>query len=95
MNPATNLMTALTRRNMQLLPVIVMIIIVMALLTDSFMSTQNVINLGNRVSINLIIAAGMTLLITAGGIDLSVGSTAGLSAMVAAIYFQRGRPWGL
>lgn len=85
-----NLQTVLWERNMQLLPVIILIVIAMTLLSDGFMTAQNIVNLANRVSINLIIAAGMTLLITSGGIDLSVGSTVGLSSVVAAIYFQNG-----
>jgi ribose/xylose/arabinose/galactoside ABC-type transport system permease subunit len=80
----------LSERNLQLLPAIIAIVVAMTLLTDSFFSTQNIINLANRVSINLIIAAGMTLLITSGGIDLSVGSIVGLSSSMAALYFQNG-----
>ncbi len=83
-------MNFLRHHHLQLLPIIVLLALAMTLLSDSFMSTQNMINLANRISINLIIAAGMTLLITSGGIDLSVGPTVGLSAMAAALYFQNG-----
>lgn len=80
----------LRNNHLQLLPVILLVVIAMTFLSDSFLTSQNIINLGNRVSINLIIAAGMTLLITSGGIDLSVGSTVGLSSVAAAVYFQNG-----
>lgn len=83
-------MNFLRNNHLQLLPIILLLVLIMTLLSDSFMNTQNMINLANRISINLIIAAGMTLLITSGGIDLSVGSTVGLSAMAAALYFQNG-----
>lgn len=90
MKPGFDSMNFLRNHHLQLLPIIVLLVLAMTLLSDSFMNTQNMINLANRISINLIIAAGMTLLITSGGIDLSVGSTVGLSAMAAALYFQNG-----
>lgn len=90
MSHAKPLSAILREHHLQLLPVILVIALAMTLMADSFMTSQNLINLGNRVAINLIIAAGMTLLITSGGIDLSVGSTVGLSAIAAAVYFQNG-----
>ncbi|ASJ75818.1 ABC transporter permease [Granulosicoccus antarcticus] len=90
MTPAFKLTSFLRNHHLQLLPIIVLLVLAMTVLSDSFMNTQNMINLANRISINLIIAAGMTLLITSGGIDLSVGSTVGLSAIAAALYFQNG-----
>ncbi|MEO9781230.1 MAG: ABC transporter permease [Sedimentitalea sp.] len=84
------LFDTIRERHLQLLPVIILIAVAMVFLSDGFTTQQNIVNLANRVAINLIIAAGMTLLITSGGIDLSAGSTVGLSAVAAAIYFQNG-----
>jgi simple sugar transport system permease protein len=41
----------------------------------------------------LIVAVGMTFVITTGGIDLSVGSTAAMANAVVAIELQQGIPW--
>jgi ribose/xylose/arabinose/galactoside ABC-type transport system permease subunit len=90
MTPRNSPIDFMRDHHLQLLPVVLIIMVVMTVLSDSFMTSQNMINLANRVSINLIIAAGMTLLITSEGIDLSVGSTVGLSAVGAALYFQNG-----
>jgi ribose transport system permease protein len=63
----------------------------MTLVTDHFFSWENLSNIGRQVSINAIIASGMTLVIITGGIDLSVGAvmtasmTAAAGAMLAGI----------
>jgi len=60
---------------------------VLSLLSDRFLTASNLINVARQVSINAIVAAGMTVVIITGGIDLSVGSTialAGCAALLAA-----------
>jgi len=60
---------------------------VLGLLSDRFLTTSNLINVARQVSINAIVAAGMTFVIITGGIDLSVGSTialAGCGALLVA-----------
>jgi ribose/xylose/arabinose/galactoside ABC-type transport system permease subunit len=60
---------------------------VLSLLSDRFLTASNLINVARQVSINAIVAAGMTIVIITGGIDLSVGSTialAGCAALMAA-----------
>jgi ribose transport system permease protein len=56
---------------------------VLSLLSDRFLTTSNLINVARQVSINAIVAAGMTLVIITGGIDLSVGSTIALAGCAA------------
>lgn len=53
-------------------------------LSDSFLTVTNLLNIARQVSINAIIAAGMTFVILAGGIDLSVGSVLAFSGAVMA-----------
>lgn len=55
------------------------------LLTDRFLSPINLNNILVQSSIMAVIAMGMTFVIIGGGFDLSVGSTAALSACVAAM----------
>jgi erythritol transport system permease protein len=45
-----------------------------------------------HVSVNAILAIGVTFVILTGGIDLSVGAIAGLASMVAGILLYRGLP---
>src|SRR5665647_547028 len=58
--------------------------VVLALMTDTFVSGPNLDSLGRQVSIFAIIAVGELLVILTAGIDLSVGSIVGLSGIVAA-----------
>lgn len=68
-----------------MLPVLIILCIGFELLTDRFMSWQNISIVAQQASINIVLAAGMTFVILTGGIDLSVGSILAASAMVAVI----------
>jgi len=54
-----------------------------AALSPAFLTTGNLTILVKHVAINAILALGMTFVILSGGIDLSVGSVAGLAGIVA------------
>lgn len=58
--------------------------LVLSLLSDRFLTVTNILNVLRQVSINAIIASGMTLVILTGGIDLSVGSVLALSGAAMA-----------
>jgi len=47
-----------------------------------FLQRSNLVNIASQITVIAIIAAGMTLVILAGGIDLSVGSLVALSAVI-------------
>lgn len=66
-----------------ILPILLAIIILFSLLTPNFLSAANLINVVRQASINIVLAAGMTFVILTGGIDLSVGSILGVTAVVA------------
>lgn len=59
------------------------VLLAFALLVPNFMSAANLILMAKHVTLNAFLAIGMTFVIITGGIDLSVGSTVGLSAMIA------------
>ena len=59
-------------------------------LSPEFLTTGNLSILVKHVAINAILAIGMTFVILSGGIDLSVGSIAGLCGMVAGYLLSRG-----
>ncbi len=50
----------------------------------NFLKLGNLLNIANQIAFIAIIAIGLTMVIIAGGIDLSVGSLVALSAVVAA-----------
>lgn len=64
------------------------LIVVFSLMSESFMTVDNVITMTKHVAINAVLALGMLLVILKGGIDLSVGSTVGLSGVVAGELLQ-------
>lgn len=59
-----------------------LLVIVFSWLTPEFLTTGNLTILIKHVAINAILAMGMTFVILSGGIDLSVGSVAGLAGMI-------------
>jgi len=58
--------------------------LVFALLSPSFLTVNNFVNVALQIAIYGILAVGMTLVILTGGIDLSIGSIVALSGVVAA-----------
>ncbi|HPT28966.1 MAG TPA: hypothetical protein PLZ95_21275, partial [Bryobacteraceae bacterium] len=54
-----------------------------AMMSPAFLTTGNLTILVKHVAINAILAVGMTFVILSGGIDLSVGSVAGLAGIIA------------
>ncbi len=71
---------------------LILIVVVFASLTPVFLTAPNLINILQQSSINAAIALGMTLVIISGGIDLSVGPTAALSAVISASLMVAGVP---
>ena len=61
-----------------------LLVVVVSILSPSFLTTKNIFNVLRQTSVNAIIAAGMTFVILTGGIDLSVGSILAISGAVCA-----------
>jgi rhamnose transport system permease protein len=83
---------SLHRRHLALLGVLVLLGGTMALLSEHFLSTANLLGMTRHLAEVGIIACGMTLIIMSGGIDLSVGSLLALSSIVLGYAWQ---DWGL
>ncbi|TFC90534.1 ABC transporter permease [Cryobacterium sinapicolor] len=60
---------------------LVVLCLALFIATPDFLTAQNLLNIGIQVSTVAVLAFGMTFVIVAGGIDLSVGAVAALSAM--------------
>jgi ribose transport system permease protein len=63
---------------------VLLLSIVLAVSSDAFLTASNVLNVLRQASLTFLIASGVTLVIIAGGIDLSIGANVGLSACIAA-----------
>jgi erythritol transport system permease protein len=70
--------------------VLILLLILFSLLAPSFLTANNLAILSKHVAISAILAIGMTFVILAGGIDLSVGSVAGLGGMIAGYVLTQG-----
>lgn len=77
--------------------VLLLIFISLSVLSpEAFLSTGNILNVLNQASITFIMAAGMTLVIILGGIDLSIGYVMSLSGIVVCQLIVNGKwPIGL
>ncbi len=72
----------LVRHETILAVLLVLALVASANLSDRFFTVDNLLNQGRMITEAGIIAVAMTFIIVSGGIDLSVGSTLGLSAIV-------------
>ena len=63
---------------------LILLVGVVTVLNPAFLEPANLMNLLRQISINGLIAFGMTFVILTGGIDLSVGSTLALTSALAA-----------
>lgn len=73
-----------------LIAVLIVVVVATALRTDSFATTTNLINVLRQVSVTAVIAAGLTLLMTAGGMDFSMGSNVSVTTAVGAQLLSHG-----
>ena len=69
---------------------LIALLILFSSLAPSFLTANNLAILAKHVAISAILAIGMTFVVLTGGIDLSVGSVAGLSGMVAGYLLTQG-----
>ena len=74
--------------------IIILIVLIFALwvMNDKFLSFTNVTNLMRQTAIIGVLAVGMTFVILAAGIDLSVGSVLALSSILASKLMVAGLP---
>ncbi|MCP2339465.1 ABC transporter permease/substrate-binding protein [Actinomadura rupiterrae] len=73
---------------------LVVLVVVLALMSGDFLTVTNLLNVGVQAAVTAILAFGVTFVIVTGGIDLSVGAVAALSAVVLAwTATDHGVPW--
>lgn len=74
---------------------LIVVVTVFSFLSEAFLTPANIVIVAKQVAINALLGIGMTFVILTGGIDLSVGSIAGLTAMIAGGLINEGLviPW--
>lgn len=78
--------TRLSSWGTRLAIVLVLIVVstILAILKPHFLATANLVNVVRQISINGILAVGVTFVLLTGGVDLSLGSLVALTGVVAA-----------
>jgi inositol transport system permease protein len=67
------------------------LMIALALARPNFLTLGNLINLVRQISINGILAVGVTYVLLTGGVDLSLGSLVALTGVIAAMFAHPGQ----
>lgn len=68
----------------------VVILIVFSIISPVFFTASNLIDLLKQISIVTILSFGMTIVITSGGIDLSVGAIVGIAGLALTTILENG-----
>ncbi len=68
-----------------LLGSLVAVLVIFSILDPRFMTVGNIINISRQMSINMIIAVGMTFCMISGGFDLGVGSVGAMAGCITGI----------
>ncbi|GIV53188.1 MAG: ribose import permease protein RbsC [Candidatus Kapaibacterium sp.] len=74
---------------------IILVAAIFAVLKPVFLSPDNIANIGRQVTLLTIAAFGMTFVILAGEIDISVGAIASMSSVIIASMLSTAMPWPL
>jgi len=76
---------------------LILIIAYFSIMRTKFLTMDNMVNMFRQMTINGMLAIGMTFVVLTGGIDLSVGSIVGASGMFSALIArtETGCPWYL
>ncbi|MFN8006716.1 MAG: ABC transporter permease [Terriglobia bacterium] len=77
----------------KMMAILLALVVVVALLEPRFLSPSNLSNVLLQVSIEGIVATGLTLVVLTGGLDLSVGSVTALSGVIFVLCAPFGIGW--
>lgn len=72
---------------------ILLMVVTMSIVSPVFLTSGNIINIIRQVSLNGILAVGLTFVILTGGIDLSVGSLVAVTGVVVGSMLVNGYGW--
>jgi Ribose/xylose/arabinose/galactoside ABC-type transport systems, permease components len=83
----------MTKSLRQVLPLFLAVVALLGIFriwVPQFLGLENLLDLAQQISVNAVLAFGMTLVILIGGIDLSVGAVVALTGTVAVAALSRG-----
>lgn len=83
-----DLRAILRQREFSVLAMLLLVALYLSFSSEYFLSQRNLMNVGRQASVVAIVALGQALVIIARGIDLSVGSVIGLSAVCSAMVMR-------
>ncbi len=86
-SPARRLVNAVGGQNISLLVALALLVAVIGINNSGLFYAQNLKTVGTSVAILGIIAVGQTMVMILGGLDISVGSQAGLASVTSAMVF--------
>lgn len=92
LSPARKLTRAINVQQWGIIFVLIALIIIMGIISPVFLSPRNLRNILQQVSTLGILSMGVTVLMVSGGIDLSVGSSISVVAVVAGLMIKAGLP---
>lgn len=72
--------------------ILLFMVLIFSALSSSFLKSQNLINILRQVSSTAIVTVGFTMLLIAGGLDLSVGSQIAFMGVISGLLLQTGLP---
>ena len=78
----------LKSREISLIIVLAILILILTLVTDTFATKDNIYSFIRQVSVTAVVACGMTIIVSSGGIDLSIGDNISLCGVIMAICFR-------
>ena len=70
--------------------VLVLLMVLMSFVSEYFFAWKNFYNIFDQSAVYIILSVGMTFVIASGGVDLSVGSVAGLGGVIMAVLMKAG-----
>ena len=82
------ILPALLRHETVLALLVIIALATLATLSDRFFTAENLLNQGRLMAEVGLVALGMTFVIVTGGIDLSVGSILGLTAILFGVFWH-------
>ena len=80
------------KRNSGILIGLFILCVVITVRSDSFLTYDNIMNVLRQIAQNTFLACGMTMVLIAGGIDLSVGAMVGFIGVVVGMMLNAGVP---
>ena len=80
------------KRNSMILTALLLLVLVLAIFTDTFLTTNNILSVMRQISVDAVLAFGMAMVLIIGGIDLSGGSVLALRGCICGTPVQSGIP---